>query len=178
MIKTIVVATDSSKHGNKAVKTAAELARALKARLVIVHALLLNANGATLRKLVSRQGLTRDQRHLLDTYEIDTQLTVAAAGGMDASMAFVPAPIELLEPIGRQILERAERIARDAGIKSVSTKLLSGSPADSILAAAKKEKAGMLVLGSRGFGDLKGFLLGSVSHKVSAHAHCPVLTVK
>jgi nucleotide-binding universal stress UspA family protein len=131
-----------------------------------------------LRKIVNRQGLTRDQRKLLDNYEIDAQLTVAAAGGMDASIAYVPAPIELLEPIGRQILEGAEQMARDMGVKNVSTKIMSGSAIDSILAAAKKEKAGLIVLGNRGFGELKGLFLGSVSHKVSERAQCPVLTVK
>jgi nucleotide-binding universal stress UspA family protein len=178
MIKTIVVATDASNHAQKAVKLASEMARLYKARLVIVHSLLLDANSRILRKLANRQELTREQRHMLDNYEIDMQLTVAAAGGMDAYMAFVPAPIELLQPIGRQILGRAEKVARAARVKSVSTKLLSGDPADGILAAAKKEKANLIILGTRGYGELKGFLLGSVSHKVSARAHCPVLTMK
>jgi nucleotide-binding universal stress UspA family protein len=178
MIKTIVVATDASKHGKKAVKLSSELARSLKARLVIVHSLLFDATGSSLRKIVSRQGLTREQRQLLDNYEIDTQMTLAAAGGLDSSMAFVPAPIELLEPVGRQILEQAALAARQGGVKNVTTKLMSGSPPDSILAAAKKEKADLVVLGTRGYGELKGLFLGSVSHKVSAQADCPVLTVK
>jgi len=178
MIKTIVVATDASDHGKKAVKLASELAHSLKARLVIVHALLFDAGSASLRKIANRRDLTRDQRHLLDNYEVDTQLTVAAAGGLDTSLAYVPPPLELLEPIGRQILEGAKQAARNGGAKNVSSKLVSGSAADSILAAAKKEKADMIVLGTRGFGKLKGLFLGSVSHKVSVNAHCPVLTVK
>jgi nucleotide-binding universal stress UspA family protein len=44
--------------------------------------------------------------------------------------------------------------------------------------SAEKEKAGMIILGSRGLSDLKGFFLGSVSHKVSAHAECSCVTVK
>ena len=178
MIKTIVVATDASTHAQKAVKLASEMARLYKARLVIVHSLLFDANSRTLRKVAIRQGLTREQRRTLDNYEIDMQLTVASAGGMDASMTYVPAPIELLEAIGGQVLERAEKVARGARVKSVSTKLLSGDPAESILAAAKKKKAGLIVLGTRGYGDLRGLFLGSVSHKVGARAHCPVLTVK
>ena len=126
MIKTILVATDASKHGKKAVKISSELARSLKARLVIVHTLLFDAHSSSLRKIASRQGLTRDQRHLLDSYEIDTQLTLAAAGGLDSSMTFVPPPVELLEPIGRQILEQAQGVARESGVKNVSTKLKIG----------------------------------------------------
>ena len=178
MIKTILVATDASNHARKAVSLASDMASMYSARLVIVHALLRDATSATLRKLATRKALTKEQRHLLDTYEIDAYMTVAQAGGMDIGMASMPAPVEILEPIGRQILERAEKVAYDAGIKKVSCGILAGDPADGILAAAKREKADLIVLGTRGYGEIKGLLLGSVSHKVAARAHCPVLTVK
>ena len=35
----------------------------------------------------------------------------------------------------------------------------------------------LIVIGSRGLGSIEGFLLGSVSHKVSGIADCPVLLV-
>jgi nucleotide-binding universal stress UspA family protein len=178
MINTILVATDASTHAQKAVRLASEMAYMYSARLIIVHALLRDATSATLRKLATRKALTKDQRYLLDHYEIDAQMTVAQAGGMGLGMTTMPAPVEILQPIGRQILERAEKIAYEAGDKKVSSVILSGDPADSILAAAKREKADLIVLGTRGYGELKGLLLGSVSHKVAAQAHCPVLTVK
>jgi nucleotide-binding universal stress UspA family protein len=73
---------------------------------------------------------------------------------------------------------RAEAAAKKAGVKKVDTVMLSGDPADAILNRAKKEKADLIVLGTRGFGELKGLLLGSVSHKVAARAHCACMTVK
>jgi nucleotide-binding universal stress UspA family protein len=60
----------------------------------------------------------------------------------------------------------------------VTTLLAGGDPADAILEAAKREKADTIVLGSRGLGDFKGLVLGSVSHKVAAHAECTCITVK
>lgn len=178
MIRTILVATDASNHVKKAVSLASDMAYMYSARLVIVHALLRDATSATLRKLATRKALTKAQRHLIDTYEVEAHMTVAQAGGMDVGLASMPAPVEILEPIGRQILDRAAKTAYDAGVKKVSTTILGGDPADSILAAAKREKADLIVLGTRGYGELKGLLLGSVSHKVTARAHCPVLTVK
>nr|WP_312860533.1 universal stress protein [Mesorhizobium sediminum] len=43
---------------------------------------------------------------------------------------------------------------------------------------ARDENFDLIVLGSRGLGDVEGFLLGSVSHKVTSLASCPCLTVK
>ena len=177
MIKTILVATDGSKHADKAVSLAIDIARKYQARLVVIHTLLRDASSDTLRKLANRRALTKEQRHLLDNYEIDIQMAVASTGA-DGALAPVAAPPELLEPIGRQLLDRAAAAAKKAGIKKVSTALYGGDPAEGILTTAKRQKAGLIVLGTRGFGELKGLLLGSVSHKVTQHAHCPVQTVK
>lgn len=178
MIRTILVATDASSHAQKALTLASEMAYLYSAKLVIVHSLLRDATSAALHKLAARKELSKEQRRLLDNYEIDAQMELAKAGGMDIGMAAMPAPVEILEPIGRQILERAEKTAVAAGVKKVSVAILGGEPADAILAAAQKEKADLIVLGTRGYGEIKGLFLGSVSHKVAARAKCPVLTVK
>jgi nucleotide-binding universal stress UspA family protein len=83
-----------------------------------------------------------------------------------------------LEPIGRQILARAEAAAKKAGVVKVERVLMSGDAADAILAEAKRAKPDLIVLGTRGFGDFKSLVLGSVSHKVALHASCAVTTVK
>ncbi|MGH3107143.1 MAG: universal stress protein [Rubrobacter sp.] len=38
--------------------------------------------------------------------------------------------------------------------------------------------AGMIVIGSRGFGGMKRALMGNVADSVVRHAHCPVLVVR
>lgn len=53
-----------------------------------------------------------------------------------------------------------------------------GDVAESILGIATKEKPGLLVMGSRGNGAIKGTLVGSVSLKVLNHATVPVTIVR
>jgi nucleotide-binding universal stress UspA family protein len=47
-----------------------------------------------------------------------------------------------------------------------------------ILRGARDRAVDMIVLGSRGFGDAEGLLLGSVSHKVAHLAACTCVTVR
>jgi nucleotide-binding universal stress UspA family protein len=52
-----------------------------------------------------------------------------------------------------------------------------GGIANTILAAASEEDADIIVMGTRGLGGVKSFLLGSVSHNVAQHADRAVLVV-
>jgi nucleotide-binding universal stress UspA family protein len=56
--------------------------------------------------------------------------------------------------------------------------LLQGSPAEVILSYAKEHGADVIVIGSRGLGGIREFVLGSVSHNVVQSARIPVLVVK
>jgi nucleotide-binding universal stress UspA family protein len=53
-----------------------------------------------------------------------------------------------------------------------------GDPAESIVDAARSERADMIVVGSHGRGTLGRALIGSVSDQVVRHAPCPVLVVR
>ena len=75
-------------------------------------------------------------------------------------------------------LDGAERSAQEMHAPRISTTLSFGDPAKQIVAAAKKSGADLVVIGSRGYGRLKGLVLGSVAQKVLGQAPCPVLIVR
>ncbi len=52
------------------------------------------------------------------------------------------------------------------------------SPARAILEFAEQNDIDIIVMGSRGLGEIAGIFLGSVSHRVIHGAKCPVLIVK
>lgn len=58
------------------------------------------------------------------------------------------------------------------------TLIRTGSPADEIVHAAQEVGADLIVIGSRGWGEVRSVLLGSVSERVLHLAHRPVLIVR
>jgi nucleotide-binding universal stress UspA family protein len=63
-----------------------------------------------------------------------------------------------------------------AGVKFRAV-LQDGRPASVILDLADREKAGLIVVGRRGRGEVAELLLGSVSHEIVLHSKRPVLLV-
>jgi len=57
-------------------------------------------------------------------------------------------------------------------------RVLEGPAAEKIVSAAKIEECEMIIMGSRGRGDLQGLILGSVAHRVLHSAPCPVLIIR
>lgn len=60
----------------------------------------------------------------------------------------------------------------------LQTETPEGSVAEAILTVAETYNHKMIVMGSRGLGNLSGLLLGSQSQKVVQHASCPVLITR
>jgi nucleotide-binding universal stress UspA family protein len=173
MFKTILVAVDGSAHAAKAVKTGAGLAARLNARLVLVHVLMQGATASDVRAVADMRRLPKTIRDEIEALEMPV-----AAAAMGAGFVTLPVPQPVLKAVGDQIMERAKAIAGKARARKVAVAMVSGDAASAILARAKREKADLIVIGSRGLGTIRGIVLGSVSHKVVHLAKMPCLIVK
>jgi nucleotide-binding universal stress UspA family protein len=60
----------------------------------------------------------------------------------------------------------------------VEQQIRHGLPADEIINAAHDLGVDLIVMGNRGWGEVRSVLLGSVSERVLHLAHCPVLIVR
>lgn len=78
---------------------------------------------------------------------------------------------------GREMLEEVVSSVSDKGVE-IDTFTILGQPADEILEKAKLENYDLIIMGSRGLGEIKGYLMGSVSNRVTRHASCPVLIIR
>lgn len=101
--------------------------------------------------------------------------------------AFAPVPSYVGDPwedramarhvsAGHQVANEAAQKLQEAGLE-VIVEVLEGPPADAILRVADVRQCDLIVMGSRGHGTLASLLLGSVSHRVLAHAQAPVMIV-
>ena len=102
--------------------------------------------------------------------------------------AFASVPTYLADPwwdrvaarhvsVGQEVADKATETLRETGL-DVVVEVLEGPPADAILKVADVRGCDLIVMGSRGHGTLASLLLGSVSHRVLAHARVPVMIVK
>lgn len=81
-----------------------------------------------------------------------------------------------LRDAGEPILAAARALVRElAPTVPVESGAITGSVVRSLLAEC--ERAQLAVVGTRGAGALSRLLLGSVSHRLAAHAACPVVLV-
>ena len=169
MIKTILTATDGSEHARKALELATDISDKYGARLVVVHVL---GQGAVPDELAHMA----EVEHIVDPKPVDTSLPRVAVPHSKGPGS--PENHRIHAFIGEKILEQADKAAKAKGVKGVHTLTSEGDPADCILETAAREKADMIVIGSRGLSNLKSLLVGSVSHKVSHLADCTCVSVK
>jgi nucleotide-binding universal stress UspA family protein len=148
MVQRILVATDGSPHATKAIQFAADLASQYDATLYLVH-------------VVSKLDIPEDFARYVEVE------------------GFEEAPENVyLKKIGNAIIGEAEKGIDRGRVKNVQVDLVQGDPAEKILELAKEKGVDMIVIGSRGLGNVKGLLVGSVSTKVCHLAECTCVSVK
>ncbi len=104
-----------------------------------------------------------------------TKPTPYSFGG---GMSTAPGYLQWQQDAGREILNDALKIVEDAtkGSPIEVTREMVNGPAVPTLVDLSKE-AQLVVVGSRGRGELARVLLGSVSTGLVHHAHCPVAVI-
>jgi nucleotide-binding universal stress UspA family protein len=172
MFKTILAATDGSGHSDRAIETAADIASQYGARLVIVNVV---QNGPIPDQLVHMAQV----EHLVDLPEASppprvTDVPATIAGIRPRSKGTARLPYAIAD----RIVENAKRTARDKGVKDIKSELPEGEPVKCILDSAQQNGADAIVMGSRGLSEIKGLLMGSVSHKICQLSRCTCITVK
>jgi len=173
MYTTILAATDGSEHAGKAVDLASDLAVKYDAKLVLVHVLLSGDRTERLKRWAEVEHVGGARSSGLATALAEVPLAKAPHAGDNPFLS-----AQVGQAIGDHLLQSSKRVAAERGVKEIKGVVKDGDPAKAILGCAKTEGADLIVIGSRGLGDLKGLLVGSVSHKVCQLADGTCITVR
>jgi nucleotide-binding universal stress UspA family protein len=174
MFKTTVVASDGSTHARRAVQIASDLAAKYQAKLMLLHVL----GDGPLPEAIARMA---DTEYMTEAPPPNPTNVANVQGSLAVSERGVDTPEHrerVRQVVAEKILGEAERTARSAGVTDIACSSEQGDAADRILEFAKRESADLIVMGCRGLSDLKGLLMGSVSHKVCQRSDCSCITVK
>ena len=134
--------------------------------------------------LLAVDGSDNAQRAAETTHELATKMgsrvVIVHAFPRAPSGMLGDAEIEKFESLavkqGTEILEKTEQPFRGSGI-TTETELVEGPAGEAILRVAEVHKPDLIVMGSRGRGELKSVLLGSVSRRVLYHSGRSLLIV-
>lgn len=149
MFKSLLIATDGSELGTKAVAAGIDIAKTYGARVTIITA----------------------------TDPVATGIGSGGFGTIDAGPVIARLEEAYTEEAAKT-LAAAKAVADGAGIAAKTIHVARTRPADAILEAAKGENADTIIMGSHGRRGFKRLLLGSQASEVLSHADIPVLIVK
>jgi len=148
MFKHILVSTDGSKLSGKAIRLAARLAGANRAKLTGVYVI------APYVPPVYGEGMVYVPALSPKRYK------------------------EATERAARKALAIVEIEARTAGAEYGGTMPTAGNPWEGIIRSAKARRCDLIVMASHGRRGLAGLLLGSETTKVLTHSKIPVLVCR
>ena len=126
--------------------------------------------------------------HSLKAAKLAGDLARLSGGKLRVITAYEKVPSYLGEPnLSQVIAKRTEKaeVVLDGATKEIGdipggceAEILSGDPAETILRVVQIYNVDLVVMGTRGQGEIKSLLVGSQSHKVVSTAPCPVLLVR
>ena len=148
MVKKILIPFDGSEYSKKAILFAADVAQQNNSELFLVH-------------VVKDKDIPPEILEYVKSEKIN--------GGIGKVSAKL---------ISEGIMKAAQKQIQEMGLKIAKSMVFRGDPAEEIIQFAKNNDIDMIVIGSRGLGQIKGLLLGSVSSKVCHLAECTCVTVK
>lgn len=148
MFERILIATDGSKHSEKAAEAGIEMARLYGSAVTALFVVDLGKEYAPLGDLTSK-----------------------VADDMIAGIR------STMQNQGEEATRRVEDLAEKAGI-AATRKITEGYPAEDIIRIAEEGDMSLIVMGGIGATGLERFLLGSVADKVVRSSKIPVLVVR
>jgi len=148
MFERILIATDGSKHSERAAETGIEMARLYGSTVTALYVVDIGKEYAPLGDLISK---------VADSLIAGIKSNLQNQG----------------EDATRKVAEMAEK----AGI-AAQRKITEGYPAEDIIRIAKEGDMNLIVMGGIGATGLDRFLLGSVADKVVRTSKVPVLVVR
>jgi len=157
LFKKILAPIDGSKHSQKALATALDLAKVQGSALEILHV-----------------------TSFSDVYMPTKESTEAPASKEPLSpQEWINDYMDKVRENGEKMLSRAREDAESRYPRlKVTAKLLVGRPGQTIINEAEEGGFDLIVIGCRGLGGLAELVLGSVSHEVVNGSKTPVLVVK
>ena len=150
MYTNVVVGTDFSETADRAVEQAAAIAKSFAAQLHIVTAF----------------------KPAMTSSIAGSSLEAMAYG---AATALSEADTHIADEVESRLAALEKHYAKD-GLK-VKTHGIAADPADALIDVCEGCGADLVVVGNRGMGGVKRFVLGSVPNKISHHSPCSVLIV-
>lgn len=99
-----------------------------------------------------------------------------------SALDMVPAiPLPTTEELGENAANQLNDFVKRqlTGVEpKPKTSVLTGNPADQIVAYAEKVGAEMIIMTTHGYSGLEHVVLGSTTESVLRHARCPVLSIR
>lgn len=174
MFTSILIATDGSVHSERAVELGCGLAAKFKAKLTLLHIVGHGALPKGFEQWAEAEHLAQHTARPAEQVEnFSGNLAAVQAVGESEGYQF-----RLHQIVGERIMKQAREAAKSQGINNVKEYIDTGEPVSCVLERAKDEAVDAIVMGTRGMSELKGLLMGSVSHKVCQLADAACILVK